>query len=114
MSHLVTYITDQKETWQQSHDLLELAMLFFATPPLTINAIYDLSAYGGHHHADSWQLLKGTQSHLGRAGMLVSWRSLLPYLTISLTLAHSAGNIDGGTNKDRQNCTTPPVWMEFG
>ena len=34
-------------------------MLFFATPPLTINAIYDLSAYGGHHHADSWQFLKG-------------------------------------------------------
>ena len=100
MSHLVTHITDQKEAWQQSHGLLELAMLFFATPPLTINAIYDLSVYGGRHHADSWQLLKETQSHLGSAGMLVSWRSLLPYLTISLNLAHSAGNIDGGTNKD--------------
>ena len=62
MSHLVTHITDQKEAWQQSHGLLELAMLFFATPPLTINAIYDLSVYGGHHHADSRQLLKGTQS----------------------------------------------------
>ena len=57
-SHLATNITDQKEAWQQSHGLWEFVMLFFATPPLTINAIYDLSAHG-HHHADSWQFLKG-------------------------------------------------------
>ena len=48
-------------------------------------------------------VVERTQSHLGRAGMLVSWRSLLPYLTMSLNLAHSAGNINGGTNKTTYN-----------
>ena len=50
--------------------LIGVSDVIFATPPLTINAIYDLSANGGHHHADCWQLLKG---HSPTWGVQACW-----------------------------------------
>ena len=97
MSHLVTHITDQKEAWQQSQRVSDVS---FCNAP--INHQCNLRFVCKWRPPPCWLLavVERTQSHLGSAGMLVSWRSLLPYLTISLNLAHSAGNIDGGTNKN--------------